>query len=321
MTPKNEIFELSEEQKNAVRDLLDNEKRKVPAFYEEGVSESIYVPVEGGEIRVFHYKPEKPITKRPFIYVPGFFCPTQIWKDIHIANHNRTEYYYIESREKKSSKIKRGRKANFTIDQLARDLQKVIKFLEIDKTKYLILGASYGAAMILQGLIKNYFNPDLSVLYDPLVRWDYAKFLTYVVNPITPPFVLGIIRMILAHIFLPDPKNVTQKEKILMYIKEAEPWKFRKSTIHIRDFNIVDDLPKIKNNVIVCHGPADNLHKSEEYFHYAKSIPNCKLLVTTVSDGEREHFYGIMANIFSKYEEIDSIPSPLDVFEIQFDSD
>jgi hypothetical protein len=319
MSHKNDIFELSEEQKLAIRNLLDKSKKEVPAFYEEGISESVYVPVEGGEIRVFHYKPEKPITKKPFIYVPGFFCPHQIWKDIHIANHNTAEYYYIESREKSSSKIKRGRKANFTIDQLARDLQKVIEFFEIDKTKYNILGASYGAAMILQGLIKNYFTPDLSVLYDPLARWDYAKFLTYVINPITPPFVLGFIRMILAHVFLPDPKNVTQREKILLYIKEAEPWKFRKSSIHIRDFNIVNDLPKITDNVIVCHGPSDNLHKSEEYFQYAKAIPKCKLLVTTVSDEEREHFYGIMANIFSQYEEIDSIPPPFKIFEIPLD--
>jgi len=316
MSSKNDIFVLSEEQKTTVRNLLDKTKKDVPVFYEEGESESFYVPVEGGEIRVFHYKPEKSLTKKPFVYVPGFFCPPQIWKDIHIANYKNAEYYYIESREKKSSKIKRGRKSNFTVDQLAKDIQKVLEFFEINKTNYNLLGASYGASMILQGLIKNYFSPDLSILFDPLVRWDYAKFLTYVINPITPPFILGIIRMILAHIFLPDPKNVTQRDKILLYIKEAEPWKFRKSTIHIRDFNIIDDLPKIKNNVIICHGPADNLHKSREYFLYAESIANCKLLVTTVSDEEREYFYGIMANIFSKSERVDTIPPSLKIFEI-----
>ncbi len=319
MSSENNIFELSNEQKKAVRDLLDKGKKDVPVFYEEGVSESFYVPVEGGEIRVFHYKPEKPTVKKPFVFVSGFFSPPQIWKDFHIPNHNTTEYYFIESREKKSSRIERGRKANFKIDQLAKDIKVVLEHIEIDKRKYNIAGSSYGGAMILQGLINNYFNPDVSILYDPIIRWDYAKFLTYVINPITPPFVLGIIRMILAHTFLPDPKNVTQRDKILIFIKEAEPWKFRKSSMHIRDFNIINELPKIKNNVVICHGPADNLHKSEEYYHYVKSIPNCKLLITGVSDEEREHFFGIIANIFSSFEDIDSIPPPLKIFEIPLD--
>ena len=112
MDPKEWEFELTNEQLNEIEKLITNSKRDVPDFYEEGASEVLYVPVEGAELRVFHHKPEKQEAKRAILFIPGFGTTPWSWRAFHNPHHGIAEYYYLETREKRSCKIKRSRKAD-----------------------------------------------------------------------------------------------------------------------------------------------------------------------------------------------------------------
>ena len=52
--------------------LLAAEERAALDFWSPDVSRTVYVPVEDGEIRVLHIRPENPVAVRPIVLVPGW---------------------------------------------------------------------------------------------------------------------------------------------------------------------------------------------------------------------------------------------------------
>ena len=82
---------------------------------------------------------------------------------------------YVETREKRSSKIKRTRKTTMTIRETAHDLSKVIEELGLIGKDYLLVGSSYGGAVVLEGLIHGYLNPPTTIVHDPIVKWPWEE--------------------------------------------------------------------------------------------------------------------------------------------------
>ncbi len=126
-------------------------QKDVPNFWEMEEAEHIYVPVEGGEIRVIHIIPENPISKRPLLFLPGWAVPPIAFQDLYEIVHKRYDFYYLETREKTSSRI--GRFGDFTMPRKAKDIVVAIKYLGLDKIDFVLTGTCWGSAMIIQGLI------------------------------------------------------------------------------------------------------------------------------------------------------------------------
>ena len=56
---KKQMFVHTQEQKKAIHQLLEKGRRDVPTFLDEGACEILYVPIDDGELRVFHHVPER----------------------------------------------------------------------------------------------------------------------------------------------------------------------------------------------------------------------------------------------------------------------
>ena len=95
------------------------------------ITREFYVPIgEVGEIRVLHVKPKQPKNTAPVLFIPGFGVIQEEFNDLYEALQEDIEFYYIETREKTSSKIKR-RKTKLTLSEKAKDIQTVIDDLRI----------------------------------------------------------------------------------------------------------------------------------------------------------------------------------------------
>ncbi|NHJ39211.1 MAG: alpha/beta hydrolase, partial [Asgard group archaeon] len=195
MIDKKPSFILSEKQKQEIDFLLNSGRRDVPPFYNEGECEIIYYSVSDGQLKIFHHKPQKKETKRPIVFLPGYISAPPSWVDFPRTHHGISEYYYLESREKASSKLKRHRKLKFTIEESARDLQKAIKHLGLENSDYVLFATSYGGAIVLQAIYENLINPTTVIIFDPAVKWVYSNAFTNFINFITPPFILGALRL------------------------------------------------------------------------------------------------------------------------------
>ena len=316
---KKNLFVHTEEQKKAISDLLDRGRRDVPIFLDEEACEILYVPIDDGELRVFHHVPENKETKRPIVFIPGYVAAPLMWVDFHIPHHGFGEYYYLETREKRSSKIKKTRHTSMTITRTAYDVGVALKELGLENKDYVLASSSYGGAVILDGLINQYFNPPTTFIHDPIVKWVWEKSIINTLLRIVPMFILSILRLPIAYIFTAGMKNKDNRRRMIEFARGLQPWKFKKCTLQNNKFNIFEDLKKIKNEVFINTGPLDRYHPRLEYYNYAKEIPRGRFLFMNTDDEDRQLLAGVIGTEFAKVSKEEGLPEVLSKFEIKIE--
>ncbi len=310
-------FKITSIQVQKVEELILKHKRDTPNFYDEGESEIFHVPVEDGEIRVFHHKPKKILTKRPILFIPGFGTTPWTWRQFHHTHHGYAEYYHLETRDKKSNRIRRHRKVNFTVDQIAKDIAEVIKFTGLDKRDYVLMAACMTGGAILQGLIKGYFKPPTAIVFDPFVEWKQNRALVRIVMPVLPPAVLGAIKFLIGKVVMANMKNEAQKERNMDTIDAAVPWIWRKFSLQNINYNLTKNLREIKDQVFVFHGPKDKYHPEGTFQNIARSIPNGRFFYMNTANENREYLAGAIGTSFAYKTKEDGIPPELELYEIK----
>jgi pimeloyl-ACP methyl ester carboxylesterase len=317
MVTNEDMFTLTEAQKQGIKELLDKGRRDTPLFCEDGVNDEIFIPVTDGEVRVLHHKPEKQTTKRPILFLPGFVAAPWTWNDFHRAHHGFAEYFYFETREKRSSRMKRHRKISLSIEQSAIDLAEVIEQLGLNKKDYVLASASYGGGVVFQALVDKLIAPPTVCSFDPIAEWVYGTPLWNVFIRITPGFILGPFRTFFSKIFLRTMENQSQKDRMLAFVQGGEPWKFKISHRQNGKWDIIDRLCEIKKEVYIAHGPLDKYHPRMAYYNYAKSIPKGRFVFMNTADEDRELLAGVIATEFAKITRSEGLPKILEQFEIK----
>ena len=316
MRTSEEIFSHTQEQEEIIQDFLKQGRRDVPTFLEEGAADIIYVPIEDGELRVFYHKPKNSKTKRPVLFVPGYVAAPITWVDFHIPHQGFGEYYYLETREKRSSRIKKTRKTSMSVNQTAKDLGQVIENLGLKSKDFVLFGSSYGSSVILEGLIHGYFTAPTIVIHDPIIKWIWERSINNVALRVVPKFILSALRMPLAHLFTMGMKNKTNKERMIEFARGIVPWKFKRVTLENNKMNLFEGLKKIKEEVFFTTGPLDRYHPRIAYYNYAKEIPKGRLIFMNTFYSERQLITGIIGTEFVKVLKDDGIPKTIDQFEI-----
>jgi pimeloyl-ACP methyl ester carboxylesterase len=295
--------------------VIQQYNRSVPPFYEEGETEIIYVPVDGGEIKVFHHKPDKITGKRPIVFVPGFATTPYCWRQVHFTHHYNCEYFHIETREKKSNRIRRHRKANFAVDQFSKDICDVINYVGLDKKDYVFMATCFGGGVTLNGIINGLLDPPTTVLFDPFTKWTQYPWLVKIVMPIIPPFLLGAIKYIAAKIIMARMKNKAQKERNMATIDSAIPWIWRKFSIQNVNFDLTDKLGSITKEIYIFHGPKDKFHPEGTFEKVTAKIPNGRFFHMKTTDENRELLAGVIATSFANCSADDGVPKLLQRYE------
>ncbi len=313
-----EHISLSKEQEEKIEKLIIEHNQKGPFFYEKGICEIIFIPIENGEIRVFHHKPKEPVSIRPVLFLPGFGTSPWSWRYFSVPMHEKGEYYILESREKTSCKTHKRRKANMSIDQLAKDLAEAIQYLGLKEKDFVLYGSSFSGGVILTGLLKEYFDAPTIAIHDPIKDWRAQKKLTYIFR-LFPPFVVKILKPLLAKIVLARMKNKFAKERYLDFVRNATVWKWRKTGIHNLKFDITAELSTINKEILLFHGPKDKFHSDEEFVQYARNLPKGRYIYMKSAPEFRELVVGISSLELSKITCDENIPKSLAVFEVDLE--
>ncbi|MHA1213391.1 MAG: hypothetical protein ACTSSH_13150 [Candidatus Heimdallarchaeota archaeon] len=298
MTMDENEFDLTQEQLDLINNLIEKSPKDAPDFYEEGECEQFYIPVDEGEIRVFHRKPKNITAKRPILF-----------------------YYFLETREKASSRIKRNCKTNLTVDQKAKDVGVAIKHLGLDKRDFVLYGTSYCGGVVLQGLIQKYFTAPTIVVFDPQGNWTYSRKAVKWLLPILPPFIMGAFRFVFAKIILRTMKNQHQKERILDFIRGANPYKWRKACMQNLHFDITNQFDKISEEIFVVHGTKDKYHPGVTFYNYAKNMPKGRFIYFNCENELREIFNGILGSVFANVTKDKGMPDQIASLEIDLQRD
>ena len=288
--------------------------RPAPRFWEPGVGEEIRVPVEGAEIRVFHFRGRDHAARRPVVLVPGFGVIPAGFQDFFAAMHGLTELYYVETREKSSSRIAAGR-ADMSVSRSARDLAQAFSFLGLEGHDFVLVAPCWGAAICLQGLIEGSLHAPTFLMADPMHTLWFPKWLLRFISPLLPVGVVRLLRPLFARAMIGDMEEPTQRARAHAFVYGADIWKWKKSAEAARDFELYGLLTGIDREVFVLNGTGDKIHDQRDYPHMAAEMPRGRFIYMPTGESNRERLFGAAALEFARIAAADGLPASLSAFE------
>ncbi len=303
-----------------LRQQLD-EMLEVPAnaetihFWERDRSEEIYLPVEDGEIRVYHNKPASPSACRPIVFIPGWGALADSFNDFYSIIYPHAEFYHIETREKHSSRLNR-KKARMDMSQKAHDIRDVIRQLGLGaQNDFLLFGTCWGSAIILHGLIERIIQAPTLVAFDPMHSLWFPKWLLNWVIPLTSISMAHLIRPLGKRLALSGMKEKVQRHRTGRFIDNAVLWKWKRAALHTKNFELFGKLCGIRDEVFVVNGTKDKIHDNANYPKIAHEIPRGRYIYMETHESKRERLMGIVALEFAKVSRDAGIPGILAMFE------
>ena len=310
-----DLLSLSPDLAQQVVDLLNSSRQSnVPSFQDLPDMEKIYIPVPDGEIRILHYCPSSPESVRPLVFVPGWGVTPSVFTDWFEVLYNRVEFYYIETREKDSSRMHRW-KSQFTMSRKAADIQLAIEALGLQERDFVLMGSCWGAAMILQGVMDHTIQAPTIITVDPMHAIWYSKFVLKYLAPILPAWVFNLLRPILKRSKLRNMHEPIQRQRAIDVIDSAVLWKWRKAGIQTHEFELYGNLHKIKEEIFVFNGTNDAIHDQSDYPRIATQLPRGRFIFMKTGEENREWLMGLVGREFTQVYSSDKVPSVLQPFE------
>ncbi|MCK5046366.1 MAG: hypothetical protein KAS22_07290 [Candidatus Heimdallarchaeota archaeon] len=248
--------------------------------FEESAKEQMITVSDGSEIRVLSFTDVKtPQEDIAVFFIPGMFSIFPRWEPVVQALNENYPIYYVESREKITSKL--VKKAKFDIPRHAMDLADVEKALGLDEKKYITISSSLAGAAVLENHAQKTMTPLGSILISPGVEFHFPRWVLIVLR-IIPPFVIQMlkpfIRWLLGDVRVDKKNEPEQSAQYKRSITEADPRKMRKNVLSIAHYNGWDILPKIKDRLILIGATLDTVHESDFVHNVANALTNCSFI-------------------------------------------
>jgi pimeloyl-ACP methyl ester carboxylesterase len=305
----------SDEERAQVGELMTAADIQAQAFWQSGAGEEVMVPVDGAELRVFHFVSRDPAARRPVVLVPGYGATPEGFQDFYAALRDKAELFYLETREKSSSRIT-GRHTDMSVSRSARDIQQVLTFLGLAGSRdFVLVAPCWGASIILHGLIEGCLDAPTVLLADPMHTLWFPKWILRYVSPVLPALVLLALRPFVARSMLGDMQEPAQKLRAYSFVYGADPWKWKKAAEAARDFELFGRLSGIGREVFVLNGTNDKIHDQRHYPRIAMEMPRGRFISMQTNERHRERLFGVAALEFARASAWEGLPASLARFE------
>jgi pimeloyl-ACP methyl ester carboxylesterase len=230
-------------------------------------------------LRTITFEPANPPSNPPVVFVAGWITLMAAWKDVLREMTRDFTVYYIETREKISSKV--TGKEPYTVEALGRDLDGMIAMLGLNDGRYVLFGSSLGATVVLDCVRFLRKQPKCLVVVGPnaefRVPW-WGRIIIVLFYPPTYSLLKGFIKWYLRNFRLDVNSDLAQYEKYCNNLDAADPWKLKKAAWAFSFYTVWSLLPAIRLPVLLVTASKDKLHEPENLKKMAALIPNCTVL-------------------------------------------
>ncbi len=237
------------------------------------------VPVSDGvRLRVITFRPSKPSSDPPVVFVAGWITLMAAWKDVLREMTKDFTVYYVETREKISSEVS-GR-VPYTVEALGRDIDAFVSRLSPGNGRYVLFGSSLGATVVLDCVRFIRVRPKSVVVVGPNAEFRVPWWGMIVIALFWPPsygIMKRFIKWYLRNFRLDVQSDRAQYEKYCNNLDAADPWKLRRAAWAFSSYKIWDLLPKIDLPVLLVSASKDKLHEPENLKRMAGLIPECTM--------------------------------------------
>jgi hypothetical protein len=307
-------LQVTPEQQKKIDEFIESTRKDQEInYWDEKITKYIYVPVDDGEIRVVHVKPEKTINKRILVFMPGWGVLTSGFHVLYETLYDCVEFYYIESREKGTSKLDK-KKANMSIEQMAKDVQDALTFLDLPRKDFVFVTPCWGATIIFIGLLNKTIEIPSIVVFDPMHKLWFNKFIN-TISPAIPVWLANILKPPLKFFALLGMKEKAQKKRSEEFIDNADIWKWKNAAHAVKDLELFGMLGDIEQEIIVFNATSDRIHNQSDYPKLAKELPNGRFFFMNTDESNRER---LMSGVIRELAAVDgktNIPQSLKEFE------
>ncbi len=309
------ILSLTDQELKRVQELI-RETRRAPqvSFFDREYTTERYIPVDGGEIRCFHHTPSGPEGVRPVLFVSGWGTIPEGFSDFFNAVAGRIECFYLETREKNSSRIQRAG-ADFSMDQQARDIQTAAQHLGLSDRDFVLIGTCWGSTMIAHGLARGIIDAPTLVLFDPMYALWFPKWILNIIAPVTPNWFWTAVKPIGKRIATWGMKEKTQRKRLESFIDNATVWKWKRTALQARDENLYDLVGSIQQEVFIINGIQDHIHDNAHYPRLAHLMPKGRFFYMKADESQREFLMGMASLKLAKIRAEEDPPAVFREFE------
>ena len=237
---------------------------------------------DGVELTLFDFMPEDCDENAPvLIFVAGWVSLIKGWRDVLKVVVPDYRILYVETREKKSALLPKGRYPLFTVERMARDIDEVVRETLNDATPFYLAGSSLGSTVILHYLSQpDYRAPEKSILISPIGEVHFPFWAKIIINYFPPSAYVVIKHLVIWYLntFRVDKKNEPeQAEKYKGTVGSAEPKRLQANARALFDYAVWDKMPSIKSPVVIVGAETDKLHGLETLEKMVSLIPDASL--------------------------------------------
>lgn len=233
----------------------------------------------GVSLRLVTFSPAKSTSNPPVVFVPGWISRMESWKHVLPEMTRDFPVFYIETREKISSRI--DGKVEYSVEAIAREIAAFVSQSSVKSGQYILFGSSLGATVILDSsrfLVK---DPKCLVLVGPNAVFRVPRFGIVVIHLFYPGFYIILkpfIKWYLKTFRLDIKSDYAQYAKYCRALDAADPWKLKKAALAFSQYEVWNLLESIEYPSLIVGASKDSLHEPENLKKMVNMMPRATYL-------------------------------------------
>jgi alpha-beta hydrolase superfamily lysophospholipase len=254
---------------------------------------------DGAAIRVLEFRPatqgnpEEPV----IVFVPGAISPLPLWLAILEVLTARFPVVYVETREKNSARLPDVRKVDFGMDRVREDLKEVLVEKVPEDRPHCLVGASFGATVILEHLAEGARSPLATILIAPNSDFRVPAWLLIPVRliPVSLYFaVKPVLKWYYGNVLVDVEKEPEQAARHKEMIDSADFLRLKSAALAIQSYSGWKTFPKITEPVLVVTGESDTLHDLSKVERIVSAVPNARLTMMESDRATHSSEFGVL---------------------------
>ena len=243
------------------------------------VEERMIDIADGVSLRLITFTPAEDKGTPPVLFVAGWISLIVGWKDVLREMTKDFTVYYIETREKISSRIKK--RTNQSVQAIGGDIVALTEQLKLESSGYILLGSSLGGTAILDCCRHLTLNPGCLVLIEPNAEFRVPKTWKLIVNTFYPGLFIvlkPVVKWYLRTFRLNVEADPAQYAKYCNALDAADPWKLKRAVKSLWGYEVWNLLEEIDIPTLILNASEDKLHEPENLRKIADIMPDAELL-------------------------------------------
>jgi len=243
------------------------------------ISENMVALDQNTQLRVISFHPGADKRETEVVFVAGWMSLIDGWVPVLREMTRDFIVHYIETREKKSSRLKG--KARFGVEDIGMDIVRLVKKLELKDQKYIIVASSLGATAVFDCCQFLSVSPGALIMINPNAVFRIPLFWRILVRLFYAPlFVVfrPMIKWYLRMFRLDVQADPAQYQKYCRTLDNADPRKSKKTVLALWNYQVWDKLKTVGYPTLLVGASRDKLHEPKNTRRMVSMIPRATYL-------------------------------------------